>query len=81
MKEVYVSLPTADVIQRFVGSITALEGDFELVSGRHILDARSLMGIFSLDLEHPILLKIYRDTEANLKAIQPFLAKTEGNRA
>ena len=74
MKEVYVSLPTADVVQRFVGTITGLAGDFELVSGARILDARSLMGIFSFDLTKPILLRIYRDTQENLQALEPFLA-------
>lgn len=74
MRQVMVSLPNAQHIQAFVDALAPLEGDFELVSGRHILDARSLMGIFSLDLAHPIALKIYKDSPANLEAVRPFLA-------
>lgn len=77
MKEVYVSLPGAEAVQRFVGVLNQLGGDFELVAGQHILDARSLMGIFSFDLEKPILLRVYKDTQENLDAIRPFLAETE----
>lgn len=75
MRSVYVELPTSHAVQSFVSTITGLQGDFELISGRYILDARSLMGIFSLDLEHPIELKVYNDSEENMKAIAPFVVQ------
>lgn len=78
MKQVYVSLGAPSVVQSFVKAITPLEGDFELVSGRHVLDARSLMGVFTLDLSKPIMLKVYNASNDNLDAIAPFLSETEG---
>ena len=77
MKEVLVRLPSVETVQRFVAALTPLQGDFELLSERITLDARSLMGIFGFDLSKPIRLKIYHATEQNLVAIQPFLAETE----
>ena len=74
MKEVCVCLPNADTVQRFVETLTGLGGNFDLISGPYILDARSLMGIFSLDLSEPIKLKIYNDTPETLAALAPFLA-------
>lgn len=73
MQEVYVSLPTAERVQSFVETITPLDGDFELISGKYVLDARSLMGIFSLNLSQPILLKVYNATKSNMDVLQPFI--------
>lgn len=72
MQSVYVSLPSPDTVQSFVEVVTGLEGDFDLISGRYILDARSLMGIFSLDLTKPIELKVYNDTKQNMDALSKF---------
>lgn len=77
MQQIYVTLPTAGPIQQFVKVLTPLEGDFELVEGRHVLDARSLMGVFSFDLTRPILLRVYNPSPENLAAIAPFVAEQE----
>lgn len=77
MQQVYVRLTTAKQVQQFVKTLTPLEGDFELVSGKYMLDARSLMGIFSLDLSRPILLKVYNASVDNMIAVAPFLAEGE----
>ena len=74
MKSVYVRLPSVERVQRFVDTLSSLEGDFELIAGNHILDAKSLMGIFSLDRSVPIELKVYNDSKPNIDAIKPFLA-------
>lgn len=73
MRQVTIRLTSSDQIQSFVKTLTTLNGDFEIISGRHILDARSLMGIFSLDLSRPILLKVYNDCPENLDALAPYL--------
>ena len=72
MRNVYISLPTVDIVQRFVAQVSVLEGDFDLVSGEYIIDARSLMGIFSLDRSKPIRLAVQKDTEKNMKALAPY---------
>ena len=77
MRQVSVCLNSAEQVQKFVKILTSLSGDFELISGKHILDARSLMGVFSLDLSRPITLKVYQDCAENLGAIAPFLTETE----
>lgn len=74
MRLVSIRLTSSEQVQLFVKTLTTLSGDFELVSGKHILDARSLMGLFSLDLTHPLCLKVYNDCAKNLDAITPFLA-------
>ncbi len=47
MKTVKISLNSIDKVKSFVNDITKFESDFDLVSGRYVIDAKSIMGIFS----------------------------------
>ena len=67
MNSVQISLNSINDIARF-------EADFDLVSGRYVIDAKSIMGIFSLDLSKPITLNIHADdTTAILEALKPYI--------
>ena len=59
MKTVKISLNSIDKVKSFVNEITKFDSDFDLVSGRYVIDAKSIMGIFSLDLSKPIDLNIH----------------------
>ena len=50
MKTVKISLNSIDKVKAFVNDVTKFNTDFDLVSGRYVIDAKSIMGIFSLDL-------------------------------
>ena len=73
MQTVYISLPTAGKAHEFVVCISALEGQFDLLSGKHILDAKSLMGILSLDLTKPLKLRVEKDTVNTIQALKEFI--------
>lgn len=76
MKSVQISLNSIDKVKSFVNDITKFDFDFDLVSGRYVIDAKSIMGIFSLDLSNPINLDIHaEDKEVSdvLKVIEPYL--------
>ena len=73
MKTVDISLNSIDKVKNFVNLINRFDYDFDLVSGRYVIDAKSIMGIFSLDLSKPIALNIYAD-EKNVDAILTELA-------
>ena len=68
MKTVLISLNSIDKVKSFVNSITKFDYDFDLVSGRYVIDAKSIMGIFSLDLSKPIELNIHT-SEADMNSI------------
>ena len=55
--------------------ITKFDYDFDLVSGRYVIDAKSIMGIFSLDLSKPIDLNIHADdnVEEIMEMLKPYL--------
>ncbi len=63
MKTIRISLNSIDKVKAFVNDITKFDADFDLVSGRYVIDAKSIMGIFSLDLSKPIDLNIHGDEE------------------
>ena len=59
----YNQLGSIDKVKSFVNDITKFDSDFDLVSGRYVIDAKSIMGIFSLDLSKPINLNIHGDED------------------
>lgn len=61
MKTIKVSLNSIDKVKVFVNSVSKYDSDFDLISGRYVIDAKSIMGIFSLDLSKPIELTIHDD--------------------
>jgi phosphotransferase system HPr-like phosphotransfer protein len=75
MKTVTISLNSIDKVKAFVNDITKFDYDFDLVSGRYVIDAKSIMGIFSLDLSKNIELNIHaeNDCEEVLKVLAPYI--------
>lgn len=63
MQEIQISLDTIEKVKQFVQTLAKYEGDFELVSGRYIVNAKSILGLFSVDLSKPVLLRIDVDGE------------------
>lgn len=77
MKTVQISLNSIEKVKSFVNTISQFDHDFDLISGRYVIDAKSIMGIFSLDLSKPIDLAIHTEADADtvLEAIKPYLAE------
>lgn len=69
MKTVKISLNSIDKVKTFVNVINRFDAEFDLVSGRYVIDAKSIMGIFSLDLLNPIKLSAQSDKEEDVKAL------------
>ena len=64
MKTVKISLNSIDKVKSFVNVISQFDSDFDLISGRYVIDAKSIMGIFSLDLAQDIDLTIHAENDA-----------------
>lgn len=77
MTQVKVSLNSMEKVKSFVNDITGFKADFDLVSGRYVIDAKSIMGIFSLDLSKPIDLNIHADNdiETILSVLKPYIVE------
>ena len=77
MKSVLICLNSIDKVKSFVNDITKFDYDFDLVSGRYVIDAKSIMGIFSLDLSKAIDLNIHADNDSDvaeiLEVLKPYL--------
>lgn len=61
MKTVDIKLSSIEDVRNFVNIVTKYDMDIDLASGRYIVDAKSIMGIFSLDLMKPIQLTAHSD--------------------
>ena len=75
MKTVRISLKSIDKVKSFVNDLTKFDTDFDLVSGRYVIDAKSIMGIFSLDLSKPIDLNIHSESNVDeiLNILSPYI--------
>ncbi len=75
MKSLDISLNSVGKVKAFVNTINTFNGDFDLVSDRYVVDAKSIMGIFSLDISAPIRLDIHDDAEydAVAEALKDFI--------
>ncbi len=77
MKTVQIRLSLVENVNRFVNIVGHYPFDMDLRAGRHVVDAKSILGIFSLDLSRPIALEIYSDDcDDLLKEIQPFVIES-----
>ena len=63
MTSLKIHLNSVEKVKNFVQIISRLEGEFDLGSRRYVVDAKSIMGIFSLDLGHTLRLDIHDDAQ------------------
>ncbi len=76
MKREQIMLKTINDVKAFVNSVAKYDFDVDLLSGRYAVDAKSIMGIFSLDLSKAITMEIHSDNCQNfLNEIKPFIVK------
>ena len=64
MKTANIRINTIEDVKNFVTTVTKCNYEVDIVSGRYAIDAKSIMGIFSLDLSKPIDLNIHADGAA-----------------
>lgn len=75
MKSFNIKLSLAEIVKEFVNVVNRYPYDMDLRAGRHVVDAKSILGIFSLDLSKPITLEVYAEDCADLENdLKPFLA-------
>ena len=76
MQEEKIRLDSINDVKQFVQTLTQYEDEFELVSNKYVVDAKSILGIFSIDLSQPVLLRIHAEGEKKdciLNEIQKYL--------
>lgn len=75
MKELVINIHTIDDVKQFVNTVSKYSYDVDVVSGRYAIDAKSIMGLFSLDLSKDLTIKIHSNNCEDLAGdLKPFLA-------
>lgn len=75
MEALTISLTQVSQVQQFVNTVNKYPFDVDMVSGRYTINAKSLLGIYSLDLNRPLQVLIYSDNCEDLKAeLREFMA-------
>jgi len=76
MKSIKITLKLAESVKEFVNIVSKYPHDVDLRSGRFVIDAKSLLGIFSLDLSKPLTLEIQgNDADELIGQLSKFAAK------
>ena len=76
MKEFNVRIATIEDVKKFVSTVMSYDFDIDLISGRYAIDAKSIMGIFSIDLSKELKLVAHTDDTAELEeTISDFIVK------
>jgi len=75
MQTVNIKLDTVEKVKGFVNVLAPVDGDFDIVSDRYVVDAKSIMGIFSLDLSKPLKLQIHDASAAErvMPLLKPYM--------
>lgn len=68
MVEYKVKINTINDVKKFVNAVSKYEFDVDLISGRYAIDAKSIMGIFSIDLSKELVMKAHTDNADQIKA-------------
>lgn len=63
MKSVQIQFRGLNSIKSFVNILSHYDNDFDIVDQRYVIDAKSIMGLFSLDLTHPVELRVMTENE------------------
>jgi phosphotransferase system HPr-like phosphotransfer protein len=69
-----VNLNSIDKVKSFVNTATQHAEDMDLISGRYIIDAKSIMGVFAMDLSKPIEFRIHSNNQSIADAFKDYLA-------
>ncbi len=73
--QVWVYLGSIEAVKEFVSVVAHFNGDAQLQSGKYVVDAKSIMGIFSLDLSKKMLLELSDPTKEELDSIDKYIVK------
>lgn len=73
MKEFNIMLATINDVKEFVNIVSQYDFDIDLSSGKYVVNAKSIMGIFSLDLTKKIKLKAHTDNEEFFGKIKKYI--------
>lgn len=82
MTEFYASLDSIRAVREFVSAASLTPVDIDVVSERYTVDAKSILGLFSLNLEEPVQVKVYgteADGQAFLEKVADMIVEPENH--
>lgn len=76
MKTLHIMLSSINDVKNFVNIVNKYDYEIDLTSGRYVVDAKSIMGIFSLDLTKPIKMEIHTEDADNIvNELKPYVTE------
>ena len=67
-KEITIDLGTISKVKQFVHIVEEFESEIDVISCRYVVDAKSIMGLFSLNILEPLIVRINSENEEEIKS-------------
>lgn len=65
-REIIVNISNITKVKEFIKRVNEFESDIDVISGRYVIDAKSIMGVFSLDVLKPLKVEINSESEEEI---------------
>lgn len=65
-----IKMDSVEHVKEFVKTVVKYQNDFDLVNDRYVIDAKSILGIMTMDLKQPIELVIHGNENSHQEIIQ-----------
>jgi len=72
---IIINLNDVEMVKQFVDDMRQLPCDIDVIRGHYVIDAKSIMGIFSLSLDQPVTVKIHSEDEETIKKFEELCTK------
>jgi hypothetical protein len=72
-KRFMIALKSTEEVRKFLEDVMPLKGEYDLISGKYIVDAKSILGIYSLNLSKPLELVAQNYSDDELAVIEKYV--------
>lgn len=75
MIKAYISLNNIEKLKQFVNDISKIDANIDAIHGRYVIDAKSFLGLMSLDLERPVEIVLHSEDEETINKFKELMVK------
>ena len=75
MQEIRVQLKAINDVKDFVEIVSRFQGEAVMKTGKYVIDAKSILAIYSLDLSNPVTLSLENPGREELDSLQRFIVE------
>lgn len=76
VRKMTIRLKSTEEVREFVKEVMMLQNDYDLISGKYVTDAKSILGIYSLNLSKPLELVMRSERMEDLTVLEKYIVRS-----